>query len=140
MLFAQWGSALAAAPPAAPVSPSEQDVLANVNAARRRHGLAPVVLSAGLDQVASWRSADMVAHKYFSHTFPGCNPEEGRWSSLRKAPCNFLGILDSQHVGYRWAGEVLEWNLFLTQFSPRQTDSMAVNDLLHSPLHRDIIL
>ena len=126
---------LASAMPAqtvAPLSPVERDVLNRLNAAREAAGVAAVRPAAEISGIAQARSADMVARRYFAHEIPGCAASLDR--------CNVLGILDSRHVSYRWAGEILEWNLFLTRFDQNQTDAMAVEDFLHSPLHRAILL
>src|SRR5919108_2619698 len=53
--------------PAATLSTLEQGVLADINALRRDHGLAPLRLSAALTAAARQHSTEMAARGYFSH-------------------------------------------------------------------------
>ena len=53
--------------PAASLSTLEQGVLADINALRRQHGLAPLRLSASLSAAARQHSSEMAARGYFSH-------------------------------------------------------------------------
>jgi uncharacterized protein YkwD len=53
--------------PAASLSTLEQGVLADINALRKQHGLAPLYLSASLSAAARQHSSEMAARGYFSH-------------------------------------------------------------------------
>ena len=114
------------------LSPAESDVLHRLNDARQAAGIPPVTAASTIDAIARGRSDDMASRNYFAHEIPGCSALLDR--------CNVLGILDSRHISYHWAGEILEWNLFLTRFDQEQADAMAVEDFMRSPLHRAILL
>ncbi len=126
---------------ATPFAIVESDIFVRVNMMRAQNGIGPVTPDPQLAEIAYRRSSDMVSRNYFSHTFPDCQPERDvRWSSALGIPCNVLGLLDSRRIAYAWAGEILEWNLFLTQFDQQQTDAMAMADFLRSPAHKSILL
>lgn len=141
---------LAPAPPAGATAPSvspfasvENDVMGRINAARLQRGVPSVDADGQLGAIAYARSADMVARAYFSHVNPDCGAQADRWlllPAVGRIPCNVLALLDEKQVPYQWAGEILEWNLFLTQMAQDQADVRAVGDFLHSPAHRDILL
>jgi uncharacterized protein YkwD len=68
-----------------------------MNGARANNGVAPVQQHGTLVGLARWRSADMLAKDYFSHTIPGCG-------------CLVYAYYDSNGLGYDWAGENIGWN------------------------------
>jgi uncharacterized protein YkwD len=53
--------------PATALSSLEQGVLADINALRRQHGLAPLRVSSSLSAAAKQHSSEMAARGYFSH-------------------------------------------------------------------------
>jgi uncharacterized protein YkwD len=71
MAFGLWGAASPAGAtgtrPATALSTLEQGVLADINALRHDHGLAPVRFSARLSAAARQHSQEMAARGYFSH-------------------------------------------------------------------------
>src|SRR5215210_4627695 len=68
-----------------------------MNGARVNNGLAPVQSHGTLVGLARWRSSDMLAKNYFSHTIAGCG-------------CLVYAYYDSNGVGWDWAGENIGWN------------------------------
>ena len=68
-----------------------------MNGARINNGVAPVQSHGTLVGIARWRSSDMLARDYFSHTIPGCN-------------CLVYAYYDSNGLAYDWAGENIAWN------------------------------
>jgi uncharacterized protein YkwD len=68
-----------------------------LNGARTNNGMAPLQQHGTLLGIARWRSSDMLARNYFSHTIPGCN-------------CLVYAYYDSNGVAYAWAGENIGWN------------------------------
>jgi uncharacterized protein YkwD len=54
--------------PATSLSTLEQGVLADINALRKEHGLAPLRLSTSLSAAARQHSSEMAARGYFSHS------------------------------------------------------------------------
>ncbi len=138
-----WGQlhlAEAGGPPS-PGTP-EEDLFARINLSRLERGLSALVPDSRLRELAAQRSADMLNRNYFSHVIPGCDRQSNALGPLATAPapCDFMALLDSQRVPYLAAGEVLEWNLYLTQFSQDQTDAMVIAELMRSPLHQQILL
>jgi uncharacterized protein YkwD len=68
-----------------------------MNGARSNNGVAPVQQHGTLVGLARWRSADMLAKDYFSHTIAGCG-------------CLVYVYYDSNGLAYDWAGENIGWN------------------------------
>ncbi len=59
--------------------------------------MAPVQQHGTLVSLARWRSSDMLAKNYFSHTIAGCG-------------CLVYAYYDSNGLSYDWAGENIGWN------------------------------
>ena len=68
-----------------------------MNGARLNNGVAPVQSHGTLVGLARWRSSDMLAKNYFSHTIAGCG-------------CLVYVYYDSSGLAYDWAGENIGWN------------------------------
>lgn len=68
-----------------------------LNGARANNGLAPLQSHGTLVGLARWRSADMLAKDYFSHTIAGCG-------------CLVYAYYNSNGLSYQWAGENIGWN------------------------------
>jgi len=68
-----------------------------MNGARSNNGMAPVQQHGTLVSLARWRSSDMLAKNYFSHTIAGCG-------------CLVYVYYDSNGLSYQWAGENIGWN------------------------------
>ena len=68
-----------------------------MNGARSNNGMAPVQQHGTLVSLARWRSSDMLAKDYFSHTIAGCG-------------CLVYAYYDSNGLSYQWAGENIGWN------------------------------
>ena len=68
-----------------------------LNGARANNGLAPLQSNGTLVGLARWRSADMLAKDYFSHTVAGCG-------------CLVYTYYNSNGLNYQWAGENIGWN------------------------------
>jgi uncharacterized protein YkwD len=68
-----------------------------LNGARANNGLAAVQSNGTLVALARWRSDDMLAKDYFSHTIAGCG-------------CLVYTYYDSNGLSYQWAGENIGWN------------------------------
>ena len=68
-----------------------------MNGARSNNGVAPVQQHGTLVSLARWRSSDMLAKNYFSHTVAGCG-------------CLVYAYYDSNGLSYQWAGENIGWN------------------------------
>ena len=68
-----------------------------LNGARSNNGMAPLQQHGTLLGLARWRSSDMLAKNYFSHTIPGCG-------------CLVYAYYDSSGLQYAWAGENIGWN------------------------------
>jgi uncharacterized protein YkwD len=102
----------------------EQGVLANLNALRRQHGLAPLRLSSPLSAAARQHSTEMASHGYFSH-----NSANG--SSFDRRIARFY---PSRGRRYWSVGENLLWS------SPDVDPVGALDMWLNSPKHRQIML
>lgn len=103
---------------------SEQQVLTEVNALRRRHGLAPLRRSSGLTAAARQHSTEMANRGYFGHS-------SADGSSFARRIARFY-----PRAGYRywWVGE----NLL---YSSSPLDAVRAIDMwLNSPDHRRVIL
>lgn len=100
----------------------EADFLAGLNAARAQAGLPALTLDPVLVEAARYRSSDMAANNYFSHTAP-----DGT---------TVFDLLDAWGVPYGWAGE----NLARNNYPDGEAVSVALRELMASPPHRDNIL
>jgi uncharacterized protein YkwD len=110
--------------PAAAMRTLEQDVLAQINALRRQHRLAPLRFSAKLAAAARHHSTDMATRGYFSHT-------SANGSSFSRRIARFYPMGGRRY----WAvGENLLWS------SPDVDAAGAIDMWLKSPAHRKIML
>ena len=75
-----------------------------LNGSRSNNGMAPLQQHGTLVSLARWRSSDMLAKDYFSHTIAGCG-------------CLVYAYYDSNGLGYQWAGENIGWNSGLSDSS-----------------------
>ncbi len=100
----------------------EAEFLNGLNAERVRAGLPPLTLDPALVEAARYRSADMAANNYFSHTAP-----DGT---------TVFDLLDSRGVQYTWAGE----NLARNNYPDAEAVQVALRELMASAPHRDNIL
>jgi uncharacterized protein YkwD len=95
-----------------------------MNGARTNNGLAPVQQHGTLVSLARWRSSDMLAKDYFSHTIAGCG-------------CLVYAYYDSNGLRYDWAGENIGWNSGLDDsYSPVRVHEK----FMASPGHRANVL
>ena len=95
-----------------------------LNGARTNNGMAPLQQHATLVGIARWRSSDMLARDFFSHTIPGCN-------------CLVYAYYDSNGLAYDWAGENIGWNSGLDDsYSPVRVHE----NFMASPGHRANVL
>lgn len=95
-----------------------------LNGARTNNGMAPIQQHGTLLGIARWRSSDMLARDYFSHTIPGCG-------------CLVYAYYDSNGVAYAWAGENIGWNSGLDDNS----SAVRVHEqFMASPGHRANVL
>ena len=95
-----------------------------MNGARVNNGVAPVQSHGTLVGIARWRSSDMLAKDYFSHTIAGCG-------------CLVYAYYDSNGLAYDWAGENIAWNSGRTDdYSPVR----AHEQFMGSPGHRANVL
>lgn len=95
-----------------------------MNGARVNNGLAPVQQHGTLVSLARWRSSDMLAKNYFSHTIPGCG-------------CLVYTYYDANGLAYDWAGENIGWNSgFEDSYSPVRVHE----GFMGSPGHRANVL
>ena len=106
--------------PTAGLSTLEQGVLADINALRKEHGLAPLRISSRLSSAARQHSAEMAARGYFSH-----NSANG--SSFDRRIARFYPM-GSKH--YWSVGENLLWS------SPDVDASRALDMWINSPEHK----
>ncbi len=68
-----------------------------LNGARANNGMAPLQQHGTLVGLARWRSSDMLAKNYFSHTIAGCG-------------CLVYAYYDQNGLSYVWGGENIGWN------------------------------
>jgi uncharacterized protein YkwD len=102
----------------------EQGVLAQINALRKQHGLAPLRLSSRLTAAARQHSVEMASRGYFSH-------DSANGSSFDKRIARFYPMGNSRY----WAvGENLLWS------SPSVDPPSALNMWFNSPEHRKNML
>jgi uncharacterized protein YkwD len=106
---------------AAPAALAEQ-MVAQVNRVRSEYGLPPLQEAPTLGALASERSADMAARRYFSHTTP-----EG---------VDVFVLMEQRGIRYYAAGENLAWNTY----GEEQATAFALQGFLNSPPHRDNLL
>jgi uncharacterized protein YkwD len=95
-----------------------------LNGARANNGMAPLQQHSTLISLARWRSSDMLAKNYFSHTIAGCG-------------CLVYAYYDSNGLNYTWAGENIGWNSGLDDsYSPVRVHEK----FMASPGHRANVL
>jgi uncharacterized protein YkwD len=95
-----------------------------LNGARVNNGMAPLQQHSTLISLARWRSSDMLAKDYFSHTIAGCG-------------CLVYAYYDSNGLNYVWAGENIGWNSGLDDsYSPVRVHEKFMG----SPGHRANVL
>ncbi len=95
-----------------------------LNGARVNNGMAPVQQHSTLISLARWRSSDMLAKDYFSHTIAGCG-------------CLVYAYYDSNGLNYVWGGENIGWNSGLDDsYSPVRVHER----FMASPGHRSNVL
>ena len=95
-----------------------------LNGARVNNGMAPLQQHSTLIGLARWRSSDMLANNYFSHTIAGCG-------------CLVYAYYDSNGLSYVWAGENIGWNSGLDDsYSPVRVHEK----FMASPGHRANVL
>ncbi|HEU5279877.1 MAG TPA: CAP domain-containing protein [Gaiellaceae bacterium] len=110
--------------PASAMGALEQGVLANINAFRRDHGLAPLRLSTKLAAAARSHSGEMAQRGYFSH-------DSANGTSFDRRIARYYRVSGSRY----WSvGENLLWS------SPDVDPGGALNMWLDSPPHRKILL
>lgn len=95
-----------------------------LNGARVNNGLAPLQQHSTLIGLARWRSGDMLARNYFSHTIAGCG-------------CEVYAYYDSNGLNYVWGGENIAWN---SGHSDGDSPVAAHNAFMGSAGHRANIL
>ena len=95
-----------------------------LNGARVNNGMAPLQQHSTLIGLARWRSSDMLAKDYFSHTIAGCG-------------CLVYAYYDSSGLNYVWGGENIGWNSGLDDsYSPVRVHER----FMASPGHRANVL
>ena len=95
-----------------------------LNGARVNNGMNPLQQHSTLIGLARWRSSDMLAKDYFSHTIAGCG-------------CLVYTYYDSNGLNYVWAGENIGWNSGLDDsYSPVRVHER----FMASPGHRANVL
>jgi uncharacterized protein YkwD len=95
-----------------------------LNGARTNNGMAPLQQHGTLVGLARWRSSDMLAKDYFSHTIAGCG-------------CLVYAYYDSNGLSYKWGGENIGWNSGL----PDANSPVRVHEkFMLSPGHRANVL
>ena len=95
-----------------------------LNGARVNNGMAPLQQHSTLISLARWRSSDMLAKDYFSHTIAGCG-------------CLVYAYYDSNGLNYVWGGENIGWNSGLDDsYSPVRVHER----FMASPGHRANVL
>jgi uncharacterized protein YkwD len=105
-------------------SAAESTLWQLMNGARSNNGMAPVQQHGTLVSLARWRSSDMLANDYFSHTIESCG-------------CLVYVYYDSNGLNYDWAGENIGWNAGLDDsYSPVRVHEKFMG----SPGHRANVL
>jgi uncharacterized protein YkwD len=95
-----------------------------LNGSRSNNGMAPVQSHGTLVGLARWRSSDMLAKDYFSHTIAGCG-------------CLVYPYYDSAGLNYQWAGENIGWN---SGVSDAESPVRVHEKFMASPGHRANVL
>ena len=95
-----------------------------LNGARVNNGMAPLQQNGTLVGIARWRSQDMLARDYFSHTIPGCG-------------CAVYAYYDQNGLNYVWGGENIGWNSGLDDGS---SPVSVHNNFMASSGHRANVL
>ena len=110
--------------PAAAMRSLEQDVLYDINAFRREHGLAPLRLSSSLSAAARQHSNEMGSRGYFSH-------DSANGSSFDRRIARYYPMAGRRY----WSvGENLLWS------SPDVDAERALDMWINSPEHRKNML
>jgi uncharacterized protein YkwD len=122
MLLTLLPAATFAAPPPS-VQSAEWDVLAEINAVRANHDLAPLRMTTGVRLVARDRSVSMKRLDYFDHVSPG--------------GLDAADLLNRRDISYRYWGEIIGWtvNMGLGEGARWMVDWWK-----NSPVHREIML
>jgi uncharacterized protein YkwD len=95
-----------------------------LNGARANNGVRVLQQQSTLIGLARWRSSDMLAKSYFSHTIAGCG-------------CLVYTYYDGNGLQYKWAGENIAWNSGL----PDSTSPVRAHEaFMASPGHRANVL
>ncbi|MBI5648921.1 MAG: LysM peptidoglycan-binding domain-containing protein [Chloroflexi bacterium] len=116
-----------------------EQIISEINTARAQRGLALLRADATLAQIATDRSADMIARDYFSHYDPATAQQP------------LLRYLQASKYGYRAAGEniaeikndaawVPPWLTVGARYAPNDLAREFVKGWLNSPEHRANIL
>lgn len=113
--------------PAAAVTSNSAEVMGNellalLNGARQRAGLAAVALNGQGSGVSQARSNDMARRNYFSHITP-----EGT---------DFIDALRAASVPFKLTGEIIARN----NYSADKTVRTAYDSFMNSPAHRAIVM
>jgi uncharacterized protein YkwD len=95
-----------------------------LNGSRSNNGMAPLQSHGTLVGLARWRSSDMLAKNYFSHTIAGCG-------------CLVYAYYDSNGLSYQWAGENIGWN---SGVSDAESPVRVHEKFMASPGHRANVL
>ena len=104
------------------IPPTEQSVLAAVNAERAKVGVAPLQLHPNLSRTAQMKADDMIVRNYRGHLMPDTNqPLTEEMRQLQSAVCVS-------------ASENLTWNDSLTN------TKQSMNSWLNSPPHKAAML
>ena len=104
------------------ILPTEQSVLAAVNAERAKVGVAPLQLHPNLSRTAQMKADDMIVRNYRGHLMPDTNqPLTEEMRQLQSAVCVS-------------ASENLTWNDSLTN------TKQSMNSWLNSPPHKAAML
>jgi uncharacterized protein YkwD len=110
--------------PKTSLSTLEQGVLADINALRKQHGLAPLRVNSRLSAAARQHSSEMAARGYFSH-------DSANGSSFDRRIARYYPISGARY----WSvGENLLWS------SPDVDAGGALNMWWNSPEHRKNML
>jgi uncharacterized protein YkwD len=102
---------------------SEQQLVALTNQARANAGRRALKVDSALTSIARWRSKDMSARNYFSHSIPpGGN--------------QVFSVMSDRGYCFTLAGENIGWNTYPDDVATAQIQQMFMN----SPSHRENIL
>jgi uncharacterized protein YkwD len=118
------GAAVESGARVTPVAPLEAAVLAELNALRKTHGLAPLRPSPRLSASAATHSRAMAKHGFFGHESADGSPF---WRRVER-------FYASEPYRYWWVGENLLW-------SRTNVDAKEVlRTWLSSPSHREVLM